>query len=85
MKPGLIRQALRKLRRGGYLLLEASAPQMSMLQRELSDLGYGEIEVLPDLAGRARVIRARRIRAGGIRARRVRARVIRAGRIQAER
>jgi release factor glutamine methyltransferase len=81
----LIRQALRKLRRGGYLLLEASAPQMSMLQRELSDLGYGEIEVLPDLAGRDRVIRARAIRAGGIRARRVCARRIQAGRIQAER
>ena len=59
----LTRQALRKLRRRGYLLLEAASTQMSMLERELADQGYGEIEVIPDLAGRARVIRARRIQA----------------------
>jgi release factor glutamine methyltransferase len=57
----LIRQALRKLRRGGYLLMEAASAQMGLLERELSGLGYGEIEVVPDLAGRARVIRARRV------------------------
>jgi release factor glutamine methyltransferase len=56
----LIRRALRKLRRGGYLLLEAAPTQMGMLQRQLADLGYGEIETIPDLAGRARVIRAGR-------------------------
>ncbi len=58
----LIRQAARKLRRRGYLLLEASPAQMSLLQRELVDRGYGEIAVIPDLAGRDRVIRARRLR-----------------------
>jgi release factor glutamine methyltransferase len=59
----LIRQAHRKLRARGYLLLEASPAQMSRLQRELADQGYGEIAVIPDLAGRDRAIRARRIRA----------------------
>ena len=56
----LIRQALGKLRPRGYLLLEASPAQMKLLERELAGLGYGQIEVIPDLAGRARVIRARR-------------------------
>ena len=56
----LIRQARRKLRPGGILLLEASPPQMNLLERELGERGYGEIAVLPDLAGRERVIRARR-------------------------
>ena len=56
----LTRQALGKLRPRGYLLLEASPAQMKLLERELAGLGYGQIEVIPDLAGRARVIRARR-------------------------
>jgi release factor glutamine methyltransferase len=56
----LIRQARRKLRPGGILLLEASPPQMSLLERELSERGYGEVAVLADLAGRDRVIRAGR-------------------------
>jgi release factor glutamine methyltransferase len=59
----LIRQAVRKLRRGGYLLLEAAPVQMPRLQRELAEQGYGQIVVVPDLAGRARVIQARPIRA----------------------
>jgi release factor glutamine methyltransferase len=58
----LIRQAPRKLRPRGYLLLEAAAAQMSLLERELVSQGYGEIEVTPDLAGRARVVRVRHIR-----------------------
>jgi release factor glutamine methyltransferase len=56
----LIRQAPRKLRPGGYLLLEAAPAQMPALGRELADRGYAEIVVVPDLAGRDRVIRARR-------------------------
>ena len=59
----LIRQAPRKLRAGGILLLEAAPAQMSLLERELADQGYGEIAVIPDLAGRDRVIRARRAQA----------------------
>jgi release factor glutamine methyltransferase len=58
----LIRQAPRKLRPGGYLLLEAGSDQMGLLERELAGQGYGEIEVIPDLAGRVRAIRARRSR-----------------------
>jgi len=56
----LIRQASRKLRAGGTLLLEAAPTQMTLLERELIDRGYGGIAVVPDLAGRDRVIRARR-------------------------
>ncbi len=56
----LIRQVPRKLCAGGYLLLEAAPAQMTLLERELSDRGYREIVVIPDLAGRDRVIRARR-------------------------
>ena len=56
----LIRQVPRKLRAGGYLLLEAAPAQMTLLQRELSGHGYREVTIIPDLAGRDRVIRARR-------------------------
>jgi release factor glutamine methyltransferase len=64
----LIRHAPRKLRAGGTLLLEAAPAQMALLQRELLEQGYGEIAVIPDLAGRDRVIRARRLRTRGIQA-----------------
>jgi release factor glutamine methyltransferase len=56
----LIRSAPRKLRKGGTLLLEAAPPQMDLLRRELAARGYSEIAVVQDLAGRDRVIRARR-------------------------
>jgi release factor glutamine methyltransferase len=56
----LILQAPRKLRAGGTLLLEAAPAQMTLLERELIEHGYGEITVVPDLAGRERIIRARR-------------------------
>ncbi|UCF99906.1 MAG: peptide chain release factor N(5)-glutamine methyltransferase [Spirochaetaceae bacterium] len=56
----LIAQAQRKLRDRGYLLLEAAPIQMAALQRELADRGYQDITVVQDLAGRERMIRARR-------------------------
>lgn len=56
----LIRQSSRKLRSTGYLLLEAAPRQMPVLQRELEDQGFKGITVTPDLAGRDRVIKARR-------------------------
>ena len=56
----LIRQSPRKLHSDGYLLLEAASQQMPVLQRELADQGFKEITVTPDLAGRDRVIKARR-------------------------
>jgi release factor glutamine methyltransferase len=54
----LIRQAPRKLRAGGYLLLEADPAQMPVLRRELAERGFNGIAVVSDLAGRDRVIRA---------------------------
>ena len=56
----LIRQAPRKLRAGGALLLEAAPAQMNLLSGELSEQGFREITTIADLAGRDRVIRARR-------------------------
>jgi len=56
----LIRQSSRKLRSTGHLLLEAAPRQMPVLQRELADQGFEKITVVTDLAGRDRVIKARR-------------------------
>ncbi len=56
----LIRHSPRKLHSDGYLLLEAASQQMPVLQRKLADQGFKEITVTPDLAGRDRVIKARR-------------------------
>jgi len=56
----LIGQSPRKLRSSGHLLLEAAPRQMSVLQRELADQGFEKITVVTDLAGRDRVIKARR-------------------------
>jgi len=56
----LVRQAPAKLRPGGILLLEADPSQMPALRRALEQRGFGEIAVAEDLAGRARVISARR-------------------------
>jgi release factor glutamine methyltransferase len=56
----LIRRSPRKLRSSGHLLLEAAPQQMPILQRELADQGFKEITVVADLAGRDRVIKARR-------------------------
>jgi release factor glutamine methyltransferase len=56
----LIRQSPRKLSPCGHLLLEAAPQQMAGLARELADHGFKEISVFADLAGRDRVIRARR-------------------------
>lgn len=56
----LIRQAPRRLRPGGWLLLEASPEQMPSLQAAMRAAGLGAVQVLADLAGRERVIRAQR-------------------------
>jgi release factor glutamine methyltransferase len=56
----LIRSAPRKLRAGGYLLLEAAPAQMPALRTALAEAGFGDIRVAQDLGGRDRVIRGRR-------------------------
>jgi release factor glutamine methyltransferase len=55
----LIRQGKNKLRPGGYLLMEAAPAQMAALRKELAALGYGKIDLISDLAGNSRVIRAK--------------------------
>jgi release factor glutamine methyltransferase len=53
----LIHQAPRRLVRAGHLLLEAAPPQMECLRAEMTAAGFRDVTVLPDLAGRGRVIR----------------------------
>jgi release factor glutamine methyltransferase len=55
----LIRQAPERLARPGWLLLEAAPPQMERLRALLEAGGFREIAVVPDLAGRPRVIKGR--------------------------
>jgi len=56
----LIRQAPARLAPEGWLLLEADPGQMPFLRQRLLLCGFRDVEVLPDLAGRPRVIRGRR-------------------------
>jgi methylase of polypeptide subunit release factors len=45
----------------GYLLLEADPAQMAFVRQRLQIAGFRELSIVPDLGGRPRVIRARRI------------------------
>jgi release factor glutamine methyltransferase len=56
----LVEQAPRRLRPGGRLLVEADPGQMADLARILADRGFADVERSRDLAGRERVIGARR-------------------------
>lgn len=58
----IIPQALRRLSPGGRLLLETGAGQGSAVMGLCVAHGFEKVEVLPDLDGRSRVVRA--IRAG---------------------
>jgi release factor glutamine methyltransferase len=57
--------ARRVLRVGGTLVLECGAGQSADLASYLVDLGYGDVEITPDLAGRDRVVEGRVVRALG--------------------
>jgi release factor glutamine methyltransferase len=48
------------LRSGGLLALEVGDDQGARAARVLEDSGWGEVQVLPDLAGRDRVALARK-------------------------
>ena len=52
----LVRQARRRLRVGGALLVEADPDQMGRLADELRRSGFRAVRTVEDLAGRARVI-----------------------------
>lgn len=56
----LVKQAPACLAAGGFLLLEADPAQMAFLRQRLLLTGFLDIETIPDLAGRPRVIRGRR-------------------------
>lgn len=56
----LIRQVVDYLNEDGYLLIEASASQMPVLESIFKQTGYYDIEIKKDLAGRDRVIAGRR-------------------------
>lgn len=57
---GLIRQAPARLAPRGFLLLEADPAQAAFARQRLLAVGFLEVEVVPDLGGRPRVIRGRR-------------------------
>lgn len=56
----LIRQAPARLGPRGYLLLEVDPAQAPFVRQRLQLAGFPEVEVVPDLSGRPRVIRGRR-------------------------
>ncbi len=56
----LIRQAPAKLASRGWLLLEADPSQAAFVGQRLQLAGFLEVEAVPDLGGRPRVIRGRR-------------------------
>lgn len=56
----LAEEAARALRPGGFLLLELSPENVRLLAEALRAQGWEEVEVLRDLSGRERYLRARR-------------------------
>jgi release factor glutamine methyltransferase len=56
----LIRQAPARLAPRGFLLLEADPLQAAIARQRMELAGFLEVEVVPDLGGRPRVIRGRR-------------------------
>jgi release factor glutamine methyltransferase len=56
----LIRQAPARLAARGWLLLEADPHQAGFVRQRLLLAGFVDVELVPDLAGRPRVIRGRR-------------------------
>jgi release factor glutamine methyltransferase len=56
----LIRQAPARLAPRGFLLLEADPSQAAFVRQRLELAGFLEVEIVPDLGGRPRVIRGRR-------------------------
>ncbi len=56
----LIRQAPARLAPRGHLLLEADPSQAAFVRQRLAGAGFLEVEVVPDLGGRPRLIRGRR-------------------------
>lgn len=57
----LIAQAGGRLRPGGRLLLETAAEHVAALRAALAAAGFADVTVRPDLAGRPRVVGARRL------------------------
>ncbi|MFN8187946.1 MAG: peptide chain release factor N(5)-glutamine methyltransferase [Gaiellales bacterium] len=55
----IARRALQVLRPGGWLLLESSEYRAADVGAELRALGYEEVAIHPDLAGRPRVVEGR--------------------------
>jgi len=55
----LIEESADSLFENGYLILEADPEQMQALGTRMEETGFREIAVLPDLAGRDRVIQGR--------------------------
>src|SRR5207244_4585765 len=61
----LVEEASRWLAPGGWLVVEIGAAQGPDVQA-LAEAGLADVEVLPDLAGRDRVVRGRRPMTGAV-------------------
>jgi release factor glutamine methyltransferase len=57
----IARSALAVLRPGGWIVLESADGRAEALASALQDLGYEDVATTPDLAGRPRVVEARRL------------------------
>ncbi|MCX7031863.1 MAG: peptide chain release factor N(5)-glutamine methyltransferase [Spirochaetes bacterium] len=55
----LIREAVGRIRAGGWICLEAAAPQLNRLAALLDQAGFRAVEIEQDLGGRDRVISGR--------------------------
>jgi release factor glutamine methyltransferase len=55
----LASDSLRRIRPGGALLLECAPSQAAEISGIMSDLGYGDVQVYEDAAGRPRVVEGR--------------------------
>jgi release factor glutamine methyltransferase len=58
----LARGALHVLAPGGWIVLESADSRAEALATALSELGYSDVAITPDLAGRPRVVEGRRPR-----------------------
>lgn len=56
----IIKQSGRKIKPGGFLVLESAPPLMGILSDQLKDDGFERIGIVNDLAGRERIIHGRR-------------------------
>ncbi len=56
----IVRDGFDKLSQKGYLIIESSISQTAVIRDMMISRGFDEAEIIPDLTGRARVVKGRR-------------------------